>query len=222
MRVLTISAHPDDETLGAGGTLLGHADGQDSLSWLIITKAHATGWASDTIAAKEAEVEAVARAYRMERVLWPGLPAARLDTVPLADIMDVVLQAILDVRPELVYVVHGGDVHSDHRIVAAAVNSVIKPFAMSSLGVRRLLAYECLSSTDAIPPEAARAFLPTVWRNITPYIERKLEVMNLYASELQPEHFPRTACTLRALARVRGATVGVEYAEVFALIREIV
>ena len=135
--------------------------------------------------------------------------------------MDAVRDAIVDTKPQIVYVVHGGDIHSDHRLVAAAVNSVVKPFAMRGLGVRRLLAYECVSSTDAIPPDPSRAFLPNVWHDIASTIDRKLGILELYTSELQPDSFPRTTATLRAVARVRGATIGVEYAEAFALIREI-
>jgi hypothetical protein len=45
--------------------------------------------------------------------------------------------------------------------------------------------------------------------------------MGLYESEAQADPLPRGPSAIRALARYRGATVGVEYAEVFALVREI-
>ena len=46
--------------------------------------------------------------------------------------------------------------------------------------------------------------------------------MDLYASESQPDPMPRGPSAIRALARYRGATVGVEYAEAFMLLREVV
>jgi LmbE family N-acetylglucosaminyl deacetylase len=35
--VLIVAPHPDDESIGAGGTLLKHKANNDSLNWLIIT-----------------------------------------------------------------------------------------------------------------------------------------------------------------------------------------
>jgi LmbE family N-acetylglucosaminyl deacetylase len=37
MKVLVICAHPDDETIGCGGTLLDHAGRGDEIYWQIIT-----------------------------------------------------------------------------------------------------------------------------------------------------------------------------------------
>jgi LmbE family N-acetylglucosaminyl deacetylase len=35
--VIVIAVHPDDETLGCGGTILKHKAGGDSINWLIVT-----------------------------------------------------------------------------------------------------------------------------------------------------------------------------------------
>jgi len=87
--------------------------------------------------------------------------------------------------------------------------------------VKKILSYEVFSSTDAAPVNPARAFLPNMFTDVTEFIERKLEIMGLYTSELQPSPLPRALDSLRALARVRGATIGVEYAEAFMLVREV-
>jgi hypothetical protein len=78
-----------------------------------------------------------------------------------------------------------------------------------------------LSSTDAALPDAASAFLPSVFIDITPYIDRKIEIMKLFASEQQPYPQPRSAESIRALARHRGGAIGREYAEAFVLLREV-
>jgi LmbE family N-acetylglucosaminyl deacetylase len=64
-------------------------------------------------------------------------------------------------------------------------------------------------------------FVPTVYHDITPHLERKLAIMALYATEAQADPLPRGPQALRALARFRGATVGLEYAEAFMLVREV-
>ena len=45
MKILVIAPHPDDETLGCGGTLLRHKANGDEISWVIVTDISVdTGW----------------------------------------------------------------------------------------------------------------------------------------------------------------------------------
>lgn len=220
-RVLAISAHPDDETLGAGGTLLAHAAAGDEVHWVVVTQPLPQWYGSEIIQKAGEQVERVAKEYKCKTHERLGFPTARLDTVPQADLIKKIGDAVAAVKPEVVYMVHEGDVHSDHAAVFRATMSVLKPFHMKKYGVERVLAYETLSSTDAAPVKAARAFLPTVYNDITPYADRKIEIMGMFDTEKQDELMPRGASAIRALGRYRGATIGVEYAEAFQLIREI-
>ena len=221
MKVLAISVHPDDETLGCGGTLLRHVAEGDDLFWLVVSETHEPQWSAETIQIKAAEVVRVAEAYGVQHYFKLGLPSIRLDTLPLAEMIDRIRDVIAEVRPEVVYLVHGGDVNSDHYVVFTATMSVLKTFYMRKWGVRRILSYETLSSTEAAPPQSYRAFVPNVYRDITPYIERKIQIMGLYESESHPDPMPRGPSAIRALARYRGASIGVDYAEAFMLIREV-
>ncbi len=221
MNVLAISAHPDDETLGCGGTLLRHRADGDNLHWTIVTQAHKPKWSQEVIDRKAAEVTAAATAYSMQSVQKLGMPTIRLDTVPLEEIISGLGNVIEKIRPEIVYLPHHGDVHTDHHAVFLGALSVLKAFRMRSLGVKRVLSFETLSSTEAAPPLAPRAFVPNVYMDISQNIDRKIEIMNMFASETQPDPFPRGSSAIRALARFRGATIGVEYAEAFMLVREV-
>ncbi len=221
MKILTISVHPDDETLGCGGTLLCHQVQGHKLHWLIVTQTCTPQWPEEIVARKATEVENVANAYGMQSMHKLGMPTVRLDTIPQADLIDGVRQVIDQIRPKTVYLIHSGDVHTDHHAVFTATMSVLKSFYMQKLGVQRILCYETLSSTEAAPPQHHRLFVPNVYQNITPYIERKIEIMSLYETEAQSDPFPRGPSAIRALARYRGATVGVDYAEAFMLIREV-
>jgi LmbE family N-acetylglucosaminyl deacetylase len=221
MNVLAISAHPDDETLGCGGTLLRHHAQGDTIHWAVTTQAHAPKWPQEVIQRKAAEVAAVAKAYSMASTHKLGMPTIRLDTVPLEEVIAGLRTVIEQVRPEVVYLPHFGDVHTDHHVVFQATFSVLKAFYMRTLGVRRVLSYETLSSTEAAAPQAYRAFVPNVYFDITPQMDRKIEIMSLFATECQPDPMPRGPSAIRALARYRGATVGVEYAEACMLVREV-
>ena len=222
MKVLVLCAHPDDETLGCGGTILKHVAAGDEVTWVVVTQAHEPHWNAETIDRKGAEVERVAAEYELARHVRLGFASSRLDMTPRADLIGAVHGVVEEVRPATVYVVHPGDVHADHRDVFEATMSVLKAFRMRSLGVRRILAYETLSSTEAAAPVGRETFAPTVFSDIGDFLERKLAIMSLYESEAQHDPLPRAASAIRALARFRGASIGVEYAEAFQLVRELV
>ena len=222
MRVLAISTHPDDETLGCGGTLLRHAAAGDELYWLVVTVPAEGEWSPEIIAAAADQVQRVGEAYGMRRVFKSNLPTTRLDTTPQNELIKNIRSVITEVKPNVIYLVHEGDVHTDHHAVFKATFSVLKSFYMTKWNVRRILSYETLSSTEAAAPSLVRAFVPNVYSDITPYLERKIEIMNIFKTEQQDDLFPRGDSAIRALARFRGATIGVEYAEAFQLIREVV
>lgn len=72
MRILVISVHPDDETLGCGGTLLKHRAQGDTLYWLIVTRPHEPTWTAETIGRRERVVEQVSAFYGFEEVFHPA------------------------------------------------------------------------------------------------------------------------------------------------------
>jgi LmbE family N-acetylglucosaminyl deacetylase len=221
MNILTIAVHPDDETLGCGGTLLNYAAQGAALHWLLVTAAHAPEFTPEQIEQQAQQVRAVEQAYPFAALHWLELPSIRLETLPLNQIVVALRQVIEQVRPEVVFVPNRSDVHSDHRVVFQASLAVLKAFYMRSLGVRRVLACDTISETEAAPPLPENAFVPTTFVDVSATFERKLEIMHLYQTEVHPDPFPRAPGAIRAQARYRGATVGVEYAEAFMLIREV-
>src|SRR5215213_9512383 len=184
MRVLVIAPHPDDETLGCGGSLLKHKANGASLSWLVATRGHEPQWTNQVLKQKEEEIEAVADAYGFENTYRLNFPTIKLDTLPLEEIITAIRDAVSDAKPDCVFLNHFGDVHSDHRVVFEATMSVLKPFYSSKHGVKKVLSYEILSSTDAAPVNPARAFVPNVFTDVSEFLEKKIEIMSLYGSEL--------------------------------------
>ncbi len=221
-KILAISAHPDDETLGCGGSLLRHRAQGDELHWLILTKAHPPRWSPEIIAAKAEEVKKVGEAYGMKSVHWLDHPTAHLEEIAIDKLIADIGGVVGKVRPRVIYLVHGGDVHTDHQVVFKAALSALRPPSMRQNGVRRILCYETMSSTEAAPPLGGKAFLPNVFFDITGLLPAKLDIMGLYQSEIQADPLPRGPNAIQALARLRGATIGVEYAEAFMLLREVI
>jgi LmbE family N-acetylglucosaminyl deacetylase len=219
-KILVISVHPDDETLGCGGTLLKHGERGDIVSWLIITRAWQPKYSKKIIDEKEREIREVARRYGMDETIRLGFPTTELDGVPQSELIGGLSRAILQVKPEVIYLVYGGDVHGDHRIAFSATEAALKGFRMKEFGIERILSFETLSSTEAVF-STSYSFFPDVFIDITHQFEEKLAIFSLYKTEQQCNLLPRGNSAIEALARVRGATVGVKYAEGFKLLREL-
>ena len=88
MNILAICAHPDDETLGCGGTLLRHQAAGDELHWAIVTQAQPPQWSPELIERKSKEIDAVAASYSMRSVHRLRLPTTQLDNIPLSQVID--------------------------------------------------------------------------------------------------------------------------------------
>ncbi len=222
MKILVISAHPDDETLGCGASLLKHQESGDEIHWLIVTSPHSPQWNNAVIEEKKVEVSSVKLAYNMTSLTRLDFPAAQLETVPLSNIIDGIRDCVNSIKPNQIYTVYGGDVHTDHQIVYRSTMSVLKPSCMQDFNVRKILAFETLSSTEANTPYLDTTFTPNIFNDITQFIEQKLQIMKLYKSELQEGSQPRSIDAIRALSHYRGVTIGVPYAEAFILCRELI
>jgi len=221
-RVLIVGAHPDDETYGVGGTILKHTTRGDAVSVLILT---------DGVTARHNEVEMQKAAARRacERlgitdVRFAGLPDQRLDSLPLLEVIRPIHAAVRELTPEIVYTHHRGDVNQDHRTVLAATLVAVRP--LDSNPVKRILSYEVASSTEWGPPFTEWAFLPNVFVDISTTLEAKLKAVEAYReafqSEVKPFPHPRSPEAVRIYAQQRGITVGMQAAEAFVLIRELV
>mgnify|MGYP001796507939 CR=1 FL=1 len=121
------------------------------------------------------------------------------------------------IQPEVVYVMNRSDAHSDHRYTFQAVLACTKSFRYSF--IKKVLMYECISETEFAPALPENVFIPNYFVDVTDHFKKKLETMKIYASELGEHPFPRSLRNMEALAVFRGASIGVEYAEAFQLIK---
>lgn len=218
--VLVVAPHPDDETLGCGGTLLRHKADGDRIHWLIMTHvSEAAGFTPERVRDRNAEISMVADRYGFASVHNLAYAPASLDRVPLAELIPRVGAVFAEVRPEVVYMPNRADIHTDHRVCFDAAASCTKWFRNPY--VRRVLAYETLSETDcAIDPDR-RGFIPNAYVDVTAFLDRKIEIAHLYTGEMGDYPFPRSDEAIRSLASFRGVSCGCGSAEAFMLLKEI-
>lgn len=218
--VLAIAPHADDETLGCGGALMRHRAMGDAIHWLLVTDIPNGGTVGKADAAsREQEIAKLMALTGFDALHRLGFPPARLDTMPLAEIVGAIGEVMQRVQPATVYLPFPGDTHSDHGIVFHAASAATKWFRYPSIRCVRL--YETLSETNfAIDPTLA-PFRPNCYVDISAHLDRKLEAAALFASEMGTHPFPRSADAIRALATLRGSEAGVAAAEAFMLVKQI-
>lgn len=220
-KVLVVAVHGDDETLGCGGTLLKHKAQGDEIHWLLLTgptENHPFNFSKDVIEKRNETIEKVGKMYGFDSVNYLALPTIFVHAVEFGEIVHKVSSVITKIQPNIIYLMSNNDVHSDHRVAFDAVYSCTKSFRYPF--VEKIYMMETLSETEFAPAIAAKTFVPNVFVDITPYMERKLEIMSLYKTEIMPEPYPRSLSSIEALARYRGSRAGVKYAEAFQLLYE--
>jgi LmbE family N-acetylglucosaminyl deacetylase len=226
MKVLVVAAHPDDEVLGCGGTMLRHVAGGDDVFIAILGEgvmARADGRNKGRVSKERDKVRdasvRVARALGAKDLFRHDFPDNRMDQVPLLDIVKVVEGVLARFRPDVIYTHYANDLNIDHAIVLRAVVTATRP--LSAMMVPEIYAFEVLSSTEwAFGP--SEVFKPDTFVGISNFLEKKIEVMSFYETETNPFPHPRSAEAIRALAMRRGSQSGLKSAESFMLVRKIV
>jgi len=219
--ILVVAPHPDDETLGCGGTLLRHLAEGDQVHWLIMTTiTEAVGFSQHRVNSRTSEISKVASEYGFTSVHQTDFVTARLDTYPKADLVLSVAQHVNQLQPNIVYLPYANDIHSDHAAVFDAVASCTKSFRYPS--IKKVRAYETLSETEFSISTSDLGFKPNLWIEISDFIDKKIKIMEIFEGEMSDHPFPRSEQNIRALATYRGATAGVVAAEAFISLKDIV
>jgi LmbE family N-acetylglucosaminyl deacetylase len=217
-KVIVVAAHADDEALGCGGTMLAHQRQGDEVSVLFFTDGVRS---RDCAGEKEAEDRTRSMNQAME-ILGVSqfrrleFPDNAIDTVSLLAVTKAVEQCTADWGlPDLVYTHHPMDLNIDHRIAYNAVMTCFRPQPANRGCPRAILTFEVLSSTGWIGGTGSEAFVPNYFVDISSTLDAKLDALKAYSDELRPWPHARSLEAVEHLARLRGASVGLEAAEAF-------
>lgn len=221
MRVLTVAAHPDDETLGAGGTMARLAAAGHEV-WICIL--------TDGVLARHGHTERqqvcaerAAERLGVSHVTFCGLPDQHLDALPLLDVITPIEKCAGELEADVVFTPFKEDANQDHRIAFAATVVATRPLPSST--ARRVLCYETASSTEFAAPFPGSAFSPNVFVDISSTLDIKIAALHEYeetfSGEMHPFPHPRSYDALESIARWHGSSVGVRAAEAFMLVRQV-
>lgn len=148
-----------------------------------------------------------------------NLPDNRFDSLDLLDVVHLVERVKTEVRPDVVFTHHPGDMNVDHLVTCNAVLTAFRPLP----GERpvTLLAGDTLSSTEFNVASNRPPFVPNWFVDASPGLERKVAAMAAYRTELREWPHPRSLEGIRVAARRWGMSVGLAAAEPFALLRRV-
>jgi LmbE family N-acetylglucosaminyl deacetylase len=216
-RVLVIAAHPDDEVLGVGGTMVKHVQAGDLVEVLIVTEGCSTQYPGkpEMVLRKQGEAREAARLLGVHALHFGGLPDMKLDTLPISAVNGCIEAVVQSTQPSIVYTQAEHDINVDHRLVFSATMVACRPYSAPFLTA--LFSYFTPSSSEW----GSQPFAPTFFRDISGVVELKLKAMEAYNSELRPAPHPRSLPSLLAISAGFGAAVGCQHAEAFRLIREV-
>ena len=216
MKILVIAPHPDDEVLGCGGTIAKYTYKGDEVYLCIVTKSYTPDWSEEFLKRRQKEIEKANKILGIKKTYLLNFPTVKLDTIPQKKLNTSILKVVSEVKPDVLYIPHKGDLNKDHRLVFEASLVAVRP---SNLKLKNVLSYETLSGTEW--GQSIEPFIPNVYVDISGTLEKKIESMKAYKSELKKYPHPRSLEIIEALAKKRGSEVGTRFAEAFMLIREV-
>ncbi len=124
--ILVIAAHPDDETLGCGGTMARLAQEGKAVHVAFVTDDVGSRIPSgllepETMAARRLAAAKACAVLGAQYPRFGDFPDNRLDTVPLLEVVQHIEALISTCRPDTILTHHSGDLNIDHQLVHKAV-----------------------------------------------------------------------------------------------------
>ena len=233
MNILIVVAHPDDEVLGMGATILRHATQGDKITVAYLATGITSRYDSNyqnvrsyesnkkqqlntksQIDELRKDAKKACNILKVKKNIFFDFPDNEMDTVPLLKIVKTVEKLIKEIKPDRIYTSHYGDLNVDHRVVFEAVLTACRPVGSS---VKEIICFEILSSTEWAFPYFQNYFI-----NIKNQLTKKINAMQAYKNEIRKFPHPRSVENIKNSAHKWGTISGFHAAEAFEVIRKLV
>lgn len=216
MKVVVVSPHPDDETLGAGGTIARLKKENQGVYWINVTNViNSTAWDRGFIENRKKQIDRLKHYFAFDDYFDLSMEPCSLEMIDKSVLIQNISKCFDLIKPDWVILPNPEDAHSDHRIVYEACMACTKVFRYPF--IKRIATMEILSETDF--NKYGKAFSPNYFVDISDTIDSKIEALKIYDTELGVHPFPRSIESIRALATIRGAEAGCKAAEAFNIVK---
>jgi N-acetylglucosamine malate deacetylase 1 len=215
--VLVIAPHPDDETLGAGGTIKRFAETDYRVTVLTVAAHMPPLYSEEVHQTTIRESRAAHKVLGVHESIYLDKPAVQLGDIPVTEFNGLIQEQMSRLAPDILFMPFY-DRHVDHRMIFDACMVAARPVGAGK-NIKLVAAYETISETHWNAPHIEPNFVPNFCVEISGQIESKLGAMECFKSQLHEFPGPRSVEALKALALFRGSQAGYAYAEAFHVIR---
>ena len=217
-KILVICAHPDDETLGLGGTIVKHSKNGAKIFVLVFTEGEsgADNVPNSRIVKREIEGQKACSILGVQKTKFLNYSDQKLDDYPVLVLAKEIESIIKQWKPQIVYTHYWGDMNQDHKKLFEATLIAVRPTPWSKID--KLICYETPSSTEW----GNSTFKPNLFFNIEKELRKKLSALKQYKDEVSKYPHPRSIEAITNRSKYWGSIVGIKYAEAFFSFRELI
>lgn len=215
-KILIVAAHPDDEMLGCGGTILKFKNKCDIHVIFMTDGVSSRGKNNSEKKKRRNSCIKLFKKLNLNNPIFLNFPDNQMDKIPLLKIIKKVESILNKIKPETVITHYSECLNIDHRLTYQAVITACRPLKESS--VKKILSFEVLSSTEWAKFRY-KSFDPNYYIDISKNFKNKLNALKFYKKELRKFPHSRSLVAVETLAKYRGVSSGVKYAEAFYLNR---
>ena len=221
-KILVIAAHPDDEILGCGGSMIKLKKKNNNIYTVFLSN----GVSSRDLKNKKKEIIKRKKAaikcnkfIKSKIINFFDYPDNKFDSVPFLNIVKDLEKIIKKYKPDTIFTHSDADLNIDHRLTLKAVVTACRPYAFEF--IKTILSFEIPSSTEANFLKKQKKFQPNYFIDISKTLKKKIKAVKIYKDELRIFPHPRSIRYIKSLSEVRGGSAGVESAEAFEVIRHV-
>ena len=223
-RILIIAAHPDDDLLGCGGTIIRSIENKSKIKILFLGEGVSARFPSNenskacqaAIRSREQSAIKCLKSLGISNFEFNHFLCTRFDSYPILDFVRVIEKLIKEIRPNIVFTHHLSEVNIDHVITHRATEIACRP--ISKISVKKIYTFEAICSSNF---KFKKKFCPNTYVDIKEYMKRKIKALRYYKNEIRNYPFPRSVLGIETQARYRGMQSGLEFAEAFELVRSL-
>ena len=217
-KIVIIAPHPDDETLGVGGSIKRFSELNIEVSVMIVSGHLPPLYKKEVFETTKKEAKSAFKLLGIKDYNFLEIPATFVHKEDIGILYGKIASFITDREPDLVFLPFP-DRHIDHRIIFDG--SVVACRPVKDNFPKFVLMYETLSETHWNVAGAEHTFNPDFFVNISPQISYKIEAVNCYQSQIK-NNSSRSVEAVKALAKFRGSQNGCNYAEAFKTVRIVI
>lgn len=212
--ILVLAAHPDDETLGCGATISRLSSEGHNIHLMTFTDGVDSRDEKGT-QNRNNKLKSISSILGINSFNHADFPDNQLDVIPLLKICKYI-EHNTPFIPDVIFTHHYGCLNIDHVLIYKATLTAFRP----QFGHKqRILSYFVPSSTDY---NFKNNFNGNVYYDVENFVSNKIKALELYDEEMRPYPHTRSYENIKNLMKVWGSEVGINYAEKFELIREII